>query len=124
MGPTFCFFLKKQKCFCAFFHDLVIFHSQSGFLKIFGFFFKCVLIDQVLVFLFSDLGCGVCRSLRVDLKLVASCPCSMGRHLCLTVCLLSGAGTIHDPLHAESRAKGIAIALIMNEPKGPMGDGG
>ena len=49
---------------------------------------------------FSDLGCGVCRSLRVDLKLVAPCPCSMGRPLCLTVCLLSGSWN-----NAEKRAK-------------------
>ena len=101
----FHFLLKKKnksaflfpKCFsCLFF-----------FLKIFFFFFFCFQMwtyGPSFEISFSDLGCGVCRSLRVDLKLVAPCPCSMGKPLCLTVCLLFGGW--NNALSCACREKG------------------
>ena len=73
---------------------------------------------------FSNLGFGVCKSLRVDLKLVASCPCSMGRPLCLTVCLLSWAGTMHCTVYAEKRAKSHCYCISNEGAKGSYGGQG
>ena len=86
---------KKQKCFfVCLFHDLVFFIPKMLFMLFFNFllffFFQMCINGPSFEISLSDLSCGVCRNLRVNLKLVAPCLCSMGSPLGLAVCLLSG----------------------------------